>query len=333
MSLIVARIRGERIALVSDTRVSRPGEQLPVDQGVIKTCIINGSICVAFSNSPELAERDILQFAGRFDELSGFAKTIGYFERSSRSTGNDYIVAFAKPPKIVKICDGHRLETVSRTLWIGDVDAYKAFRKYESSQHDRIERGRAINAVIFADEIEGSPASDLYSSMRHVLGDRSISSVGGFASVISSRPEGFRYSVYSDMLYDWPTGRDNDYLLSLNDKWRFGASGENENYSVAQLSPGYVGANCVAFYFVNSQSLFLFFGQQNGPSHKCRVMHGISPDAVVKTLGELCQFEWNWLALVTSAPKSLGGPAPADEKGGVRMPFVCSLNTMPKPQS
>jgi hypothetical protein len=333
MTLVVARMHGERIALVSDTCISKLGLQLPVHQGAIKTCIINCSICVAFSNSSELAARDIVAFVRRYDEFSGFAKTIEFFENSSRLTGNDYIVAFANPPKMVKICDGRRMKTASRTLWIGDAEAYQAFRRYETDRRHRAERGRAINAVMFADEMNGSPASDLYSSMRHVLSDRSISSVGGFASVISNRPEGFRYSVYSDMLFDWPSDQGDEYLLSLNDKWKFGASDENENYSVAQLSPGYIGANCVAFYFVRSLSLFLFLGRQNGPSVECRSIRGVRPQAVVQTLNEICGFDWKWLALVTSAPKSAGTPVPADEEGGVRMSFVCHLNTMPAQQS
>jgi hypothetical protein len=123
MTLAVARIAGERIAIVSDTLISQPGGLMPVDQGMIKTCIVNCSICVAFSNSPELAARDILAFASQVNALSSFSKTVEYFEHSSRSTGNDYIIGFNRPTKIVKIANGQRTDNASRTLWIGDAVA------------------------------------------------------------------------------------------------------------------------------------------------------------------------------------------------------------------
>ena len=107
--------------------------------------------------------------------------------------------------------------------------------------------GRAINAVLFMDELKNSPASDLYSSMRNVVADPSVSTVGGFISVISNRENGFRYSVYSDMLFDWPSAEPDTYLFDLNHPISFQATNENENFSVAQISPGYMGLNLPAF--------------------------------------------------------------------------------------
>ena len=108
---------------------------------------------------------------------------------------------------------------------LGDKDAYERFREYEAKHRKFIESGRAINAVLFADEMARSPASDLYSAMRHVVADRAISSTGGFVCVVSNRPEGFRYSVFSDMLFNWPEGESADFILDLNHQIDFGASG------------------------------------------------------------------------------------------------------------
>jgi hypothetical protein len=334
MTLVVARIQGDRIAIASDTRISKGEIPLPVDQGVIKTCIINRRICVAFSNSPELAERDILAFADNTKAQSGFAEAISFFERASKDSGNDYIVAFARPPRLVKIANGERVGGISKTMWIGDEDAYHAFREYDRNRRAKAERGRAINAVLFADEMLGSPASDLYSTMRHIVADRSIPSVGDFIAVVSNRPEGFRYSVYSDMLYDWPAGESEDYLLSLSDKLQLGASDENAEYSVAQFSPGFIGANPVAFYFIRGHCLYAFFGANNNPANRCRAIRNVRPELVEQALRDLLGFDWNWLALVTSAPPSTGGPRLSDtmpSNYGLGMSFICRLNTMPKP--
>ena len=100
------------------------------------------------------------------------------------------------------------------------------------------------------DEMEGSPASELFSAMRNVIFDRDISSVGGFPYVVSSRDNGFRQSVYCDILHNWPQGVEADF--DLNDPIDLGASGENFKYSVAQISPGYIGLNFSGFYFIKA---------------------------------------------------------------------------------
>jgi hypothetical protein len=335
MTLAVARIQGDRIAIAADTRLSKPGAVFPAHEGAVKTCIINCTICVAFSNSPELAQRDFLTFAQKFRTAAPSNEAVEYFEKSSTDTGNDYILAFSNPPRLVKIENGKRVSSVAKTIWIGDRDAYEAFRRYELDRRARVERGRAINAVLFADEMDGSPASDLYSAMRHVIADRTIQHAGDFVSVVSNRPEGFRYSVYSDMLYDWPGGESEDYLMSLNDKLQLGASGENSEFCIAQLSPGYIGANCLAFYFAGARCLFVFFGPNNSPAHQCRVIRDVAPDMVQPALFKLLGFDWKWLALVTSAPPSKGGRRDSNDEpasSGIGMSFVCCLNTMPKAQ-
>jgi hypothetical protein len=65
----------------------------------------------------------------------------------------------------------------------------------------------------------GSPASDLYSVMRNVLLNRDVPSVGGFVTVLSNRDIGFRFSVYSDVLLDWPMEQDELGILQLTDKF------------------------------------------------------------------------------------------------------------------
>src|SRR6201999_3687042 len=100
-----------------------------------------------------------------------FVETVQFFEASSAETENDYILAFASPPRLVKIANGKRINSVSPTVWIGDKLAYERFREYQSRSRPFPQHGRAINSVLFMDEAEGSPASDLYSTMRNVILD------------------------------------------------------------------------------------------------------------------------------------------------------------------
>ena len=117
------------------------------------------------------------------------------------------------------------------------------------------ELGRAVNAALFADEMTGSPASDLYSVMRNVLLNRDVPPVGGFVTVLSNRDIGFRFSVYSDVLLDWPMEQDELGILQLTDKFDLRASGENDRCSVSQISPGYYNMNAVAFFLLKGRLL------------------------------------------------------------------------------
>ena len=296
MTLVVARIDGPRIAIASDTLLTQHGKALPPQSGTIKSCLL-GNICVSFSNSSDLAEVDFKRFAAQYKNGAGFSETIDFFEQSSKNTENDYIVAFDRPPRLIKIADGKRQGGGAKTVWIGDHSAYQAFRAYEGRIRSKPEHGRALNAVLFADEQTGSPASDLYSVMRNMVSDKSIPSVGGFVSVVSNRGNGFRFSVYSDMLFDWVNPQSPDYQFALTDRVDLQVSGENSGYSIAQLSPSYGNANFVAFYFVAPKSMFVFSGINNGLANNCAVLQ-VEPANIQAKLNALLGCDLGWLALV-----------------------------------
>jgi hypothetical protein len=258
LTLVVARCDKDRISIAADTLLSEHGSPLPIAAGAVKSCCLPGYICVSFSGSPELAEKAFCCFATSFPRGANFAETTKFFESSSSSTGNDYIVAFGDRPKLVTIKNGRRVAGVSETHWIGDKDAFESFREYELRGKNRYEHQRAVNAALFADEMSGSPASDLYSTMRNVVWDRQLPSTGGFVTVLSNRDIGFRYATYSDVLLDWPKELINGRTLQLADKFDLGASGENDRYSISQISPGYYNMNIVAFYVLKGKLLYVF---------------------------------------------------------------------------
>ena len=151
MTLVVARCDNGRISIAADTLLSEHGSPLPITVGVVKSCCLPGNICVSFSGSPEMAEKAFVDFAKSFPRGANFSVTVKFFESSSSSTGNDYIVAFGDSPKLVTIRDGRHTAGVSKTHWIGDKDAFEGFHEYEHQQRDRYEHQRAVNATLFAD--------------------------------------------------------------------------------------------------------------------------------------------------------------------------------------
>jgi hypothetical protein len=232
---------------------------------------------------------------------------------------------------LVKIAHGERINSVSKTKWIGDQEAYSRFREYEARQHPRPEQGRAINAVLFADEMANSPASDLFSAMRNIVANRSIMTVGGFVSVISNRDNGFRFSAYSDMIYDWPKDKPQDYSLLLTDQIAFTATEENASFAVAQVSPGFMNMNLVAFYFTKAKKLFFFYGKDNGLANQCHVFRDVPAMKIYETLNAFVRFDLKWLLMVTS-PQSASGQF---DTSGIKTPgnqfsFFCDANTFPK---
>jgi hypothetical protein len=331
MTLVVARLSGKTVAIASDTQLTKHERALPIQNGVIKSCLLPGGICVSFSNSPDLAFRDIELFARNHVHGAKYKETVDYFEQSSRKTGNEYILAFANPAKLVKIAGGQRIASLAKTAWIGDKDAYEAFREHEGKMRQRYEAGRAHNVAMFADEPEGCPASDLYGTMRNLVWEPSISSVGGFVYIVSSRQEGFRQSVYCDMLYDWHKSEFDISELDMMDNIILSVSGENYLNSLCQVATRYANLNLVAFYMLSAKKLFLFYGNLYSHADKCTVFSEVSPKEIPQKLEGFLGFNAQWLAHVHSAsPSSQTGSAivhTGSPDEGLQLSFFCHLNT------
>ena len=115
-------------------------------------------------------------------------------------------------------------------------------------------------------------------------------SVGGFVTVISNRDIGFRFSVYSDVLVDWPLSLSEFSDLELTDKIDLVGTNENDRFSVSQISPGYYNLNVVAFYLLKGQLLVVLLGCSGGSPGQCLVFPGIEPQAVAGVLDDKLGF-------------------------------------------
>lgn len=168
--------------------------------------------------------------------------------------------------------------------------------------------------------------------MRHVVADRSIPTAGGFVTVVSNFDNGFRFSAYSDMLFDWPKGKPADYVLALSDSIAFTATDENASFAVAQVSPGFMGANLVAYYFTRARTLFFFYGEGNGLAERCQVFRDVPATKIYDTLNGFVRADLKWLLLITSPHNS--GPyraTPNIKTPGVQLSWFTEANTIPAP--
>ncbi|MEQ9196955.1 MAG: hypothetical protein RIE84_09390 [Parvibaculum sp.] len=329
MTLIVARVEKGRLAIAADTMLSAHGTPLSMQEWALKSFCLPGNICVSYSGSPELAAKAFHAFRKRHPQGANYTTTLEFFEASSLTTNNDYIVAFSDPAKLVTIRDGRRTNGLSKTHWIGDKYAYERFRQYEHRQRLKQEHGRAVNAALFADEMTGSPASELYSTMRNVLQDRDVPTVGGLVTVLSNRDIGFRFSVYSDVLLDWPAELGGNQLLKLTDKFDLRVSGENDRYSISQISPGYYNMNAVAFYVLKGRLLIVFFETEEGGS-TCVTFGDVEPNQISARLDEKLGFPFRAMCLVMSAREEYSLPLNrVQPEHGLGMNLFCEINTMP----
>ena len=328
MTLVVARAANGIIAIAADTLISMHGSALPMQDWMLKSICIPGGVCISFSGSPELATRDIHAFAVSHRDGPTYSEAVAHFERSSSATNNDYILAFARTGKLVTIRNGRRIQSVGRTHWIGDQSAFERFREHENRARSRHDDGRAVNVAIFGDEMDGSPASDLYSVMRNVVLDRDIASVGGFVTVISSRVQGFRFSVYSDVLFDWPSTLTANQSLALTDKIDLNASGENDRFSISQISTAYLDINIVALYVLSGRLLVIFY--PTGPTGQmtCARIPGVEPRNIPAVLDQALRFPCKALCLVASARVEHQVTLPRDNPDdGVGLGLYIEANT------
>ena len=296
---------------------------------VLKSICLPGGICVSFSGSPELAWKSFRHYRECYPHGTSCAAVLEFFEKSSAETNNDYIIAFAATAKLVTIRGGRRATGISQTHWIGDKEAFERFREYEHDRGRQYECGRAVNAAWFADEMAGSPASDLYSIMRSIVVDRNVKSVGGFVSVLSNRDIGFRFAVYSDALFDWPLELSENQIPKATDKHDLLASGENERYSVSQISPGYYNMNAVAFYILTGRLLVLLFETQGGEM-RCTSVQNVEPGRIADAIDAKLSFPFRAMCLVMSSRGGAFPPIQRTADDGVGMRVYCEANTMPK---
>lgn len=328
MTLVVARCNGDRIAIAADTLLTAQDARLPLSHHVLKSCCLPGYLCVSYSGSPDLAARAFFIFEQTFPTGASYDEAVRFFEHSSHETGNDYLLAFGALPKLVTIRDGHRVKTLSKTHWIGDQQGFNRFREYENRCRSRYHDERAVNAAIFADEMTGSPASDLHGVMRNIVLDREIPSVGGFVTVLSNRDIGFRFSCYSDVLLDWPASLEPTRSLQLTDKIDFKSSGENDRYSESQISPGYYNMNLVAFYVLQGNMLAVLLGCSEGLPGRCIVMPNVEPGKIAETLNEKLGFDFRSLCMVMSSREEFPFSHQRDKPDdGVGISLFCEANT------
>jgi hypothetical protein len=328
MTLVVARTHAGRVAIVADTLLLSHDMPLGIRDWCLKSFFLPGPICVSFSGSPELAANSFREFWERYPAGIRYRAVVEFFEVESRNSNNEFIISFLDGA-LVTIKNGRRERRLSNTHWIGDSAAWRRFREYEHNRKSPPESGRAMNGVLFADEMTGSPASDLYSTMRNLLMDRDVPAVGGAVTVCSNRDVGFRFSAYSDVLFDWPASLPMTERLKYTDRFDLVSSHENDGFSISQVSPGYYNLNAVGMYLLKGRLLIVMETLRDFNT-RCHILRNVEPADIASSIDKLLGFSFGALCIVMSSRGSL--PVVADcqsPSDGVRIGLFCEANTFP----
>lgn len=110
MTLVVAKQRGDIIAVVSDTGIAKQGARLGPENQLPKICILTPDIAVAFAGEPDLAVRYLNAFPRT--PAPTYRSTLDYFTACQLDSENsvDFLILFNRPSsKMVPIREGKPL--------------------------------------------------------------------------------------------------------------------------------------------------------------------------------------------------------------------------------
>jgi hypothetical protein len=162
MTLIVAKIKDDKIKIVSDSKIT---DEAAVRNnplfGNLKTLILNPDTCIGFAGNVYFAEIVLNEFyQGKFKNFQELFNRCGHLHHESNFE-TDFILAtlFENKPVIYKISES-KIFVDHTNLWIGHIDG---FNKYQSEFHDKKNKDRsefqrmgiAFSEVIKDEKISG----------------------------------------------------------------------------------------------------------------------------------------------------------------------------------
>jgi hypothetical protein len=259
MSLVVAKIVGSNICIVSDTKLSPRYEDIRNGQhpksGVIKTTILNKQQCVSFAGSTYFAKKALkeMEHGGTTEEM----KEVLFRYHSYSEYKTAFIFCYYdEGPHILRFENGEIIE--SRTAWIGDIEAYKYYQQYylgnssgntESFENVTNDEGITNSVedlsiknlkITINSKVPNVEFFNMAISMDNVLYYHSLPTVGGFRVQVTYDDGLFSYARYTsihnreiDVIPDHPGrfGLCNPAKGSYNVNFANG----NDNYTYAAL--------------------------------------------------------------------------------------------------
>lgn len=186
MTLVVAKKKGNIVAMVCDTGIELHGQRLAINQHLPKLAILNKQLAVAFAGSSELALAAIAAAPKR--ETATYAEVTQHFLESHQSSDRavDFIVAFGAPLyKFAKVEEGAIRQNRS-VEWIGDHVGFRAFQDFREQRSDPAIPFITPILHSIKESERRSPCFDMIGTMRDVIGRDEIAAVFGHTVAVSN---------------------------------------------------------------------------------------------------------------------------------------------------
>jgi hypothetical protein len=272
MSLVVAKIVGSNICVVSDTKLSSAHEDIRSKQhpkeGVIKTTILNKYQCVSFAGSEYYAEKAFkeMEQGGAIDEV----KEILFRYHICSEYNTAFIFCFYEDgPHILCFENGEIIEL--STAWIGDIEAYKYYQQYylgnkdgnpEDNNNERLinsAEGPSIKnlKITVNSKVPNDEFFKMGIAMDNVLYYHSLPTVGGFRVQVISDDGKFSYARYTSIC-------NQEIDLIPGQPGRFGFSNPAKGSYNVNFAQGYDNYNYAAIHVLEANLGILYTRVLNG---------------------------------------------------------------------
>ena len=264
MTLVVVKLKGDRISAVADTLVTQADGSKPIDKSLIKIAILDDDRAVAFSGNPDFAREALLAY--RRESLHSRVQVTNFFlNRHLASEGQtDFILMYGKPSQVLTVHDGRVAGmTPSKTCWSGEQAGFDRFQAYWHNQAaPRNGPSWEIPCIATDDPIEARAPAQLLRmllALRSVIVERSTASIGGFVAGLSNAHGHFRYAKYALILDSNFTMVPAQSLLRVEVE-------EQQDYAQSCLVAIQDGQRrqAVAFHFAKGFLTYLFLDNDSG---------------------------------------------------------------------
>jgi hypothetical protein len=306
VTLVVAKRKGDVLALVSDTGVSLSGTQLGPEHHLPKICILNGKLAVGFAGSPELGVTAIAS-APKDDGVTFGAVTKHFLDAHLKhDQGIEFILAFGPPLSKLALVSGGKVTQNRTTEWIGDQAAFEAFQEFRQNRTPAL----SFVSTMLGTSREGEaklPTFDLIGTMGRVIERRDVSSVFGHAVGINNDGGQFDFRNYTVTLEEKPsftmpaTANPIEVLGQIAEARQFA-------FSCFVSSPE-DALQAVAFHYMRGRLTYVYYGAP------CEVLNRfvLYKDMNVIEIGERAAAELgvNWIGGISSregVPQGYGVP-------------------------
>lgn len=239
MSLVVARVLGNKLYILSDSKITDETSILKGNfKGALKSIILAPELCICFAGLvyPALSViREANDYYNKTNDINQIIKML--FDKSQKFDNQiDFIVAYCKDrPEIHTIKNGEIKKC--EVAWIGDIDAFNEYQQNYSEYSST----PITNNPNFSNEIQTQTL--MYLAFSKTLNSTKCKSIDQPQISVMTEEKGFNYSIAVNIFAPAQT-----IPSGIETKINFG-NVQNGGYGYTILVPDETGIGLIGVHF------------------------------------------------------------------------------------